>query len=264
MAGQLHDLVESVDLRKLEPMTRLRRDDGFTLPEVLIAATIGFIVLAATLGLLESTVRLSFGMVAKTDSMQRGRLAMDNITQQLRSQVCLDLDTPAIVAGNGTQVTANSVTLYVDFSDADGSTPPLKRRIEFPTTAFGSGDIRVLTYTTNDPTPAAGDFSSSPTSAGIVLENVVRQRKPSNPAQEEPFLRYYAYQQVGNPPHPEPTLELSPPLDAAEAARVARIDVKFLARPTGSKDDDKGVNVSDQVMVRHADPNLSVPDPACT
>jgi hypothetical protein len=243
-------------------MKRLRREDGFTLPEVLIAATIGFIVIAGTLGLLESTVRLSFGMVAKTDSMQRGRLAMDTITQQLRSQVCLDLDTPAIVPGNGTTVTANSVTLYVDFSEADGTTPPVKRRLDFPTGA--SGDIRAYTYTTNDPTPEAGDFSANPTSASVVLENVVRQKKPNQPTVDEPFLRYYAFQQVGNPPHPEPTLELTPPLDAAEAARVARIDVKFLARPTESTDNDKGVNVSDQVMVRHADPNLSVPDPACT
>jgi prepilin-type N-terminal cleavage/methylation domain-containing protein len=246
-------------------MTRLRRNDGFTLPEVLVAMTVGFIVLAATLGLLESTVRLAFGMVAKTDSMQRGRLAMDNITQQLRSQVCLDLDTPAIVAGDGSQVTANSVTLYVDFSSADGTRPPIKRKLEFPTTPFGSGNIHAFTYTTTDLTPVPGDFTTSPTSAGVVLENVVRQRKPPpNSAQEEPFLRYYAFQPVGNPPHPEPTLELTPPLDAAEAARVARIDVKFLARPTGSNDNSKGVNISDQVMVRHADPNLSVPDPACT
>jgi hypothetical protein len=40
--------------------------------------------------------------------------------------------------------------------------------------------------------------------------------------------------------------------------------VKYLSRPTGSTDNSKGVNITDQVMVRHADPNLSVPDPACT
>jgi hypothetical protein len=36
-----------------------------------------------------------------------------------------------------------------------------------------------------------------------------------------------------------------------------------MSRPTGAKDDSKGVNLSDQVMARHADPNLSVPDPNC-
>jgi hypothetical protein len=240
-------------------MSRLRRQDGFTLPEVLVAATVGFVVLAATLGLLESTVRLSFGMVAKTDSMQRGRLAMDNITQQLRSQVCLNLDTPAVKYAD-----ANKVEFYVDFSSADGSKPPFLRSLRFPVDPGAAGDIQAYTWVTTVDNPTPAHFSGAATSAGVVLENVVRQRKTSNPAQEEPFLRYYAYQPVGNPPRPEPTLELTPPLGTAELARIARIDIKFLSRPTGSTDNDKGVNINDQVMVRHADPNLSVPDPACT
>ena len=47
-------------------MSRFRAQDGMTLPEVLVAATVGFIVLAATLGLLESSVRLNTGVMAKT------------------------------------------------------------------------------------------------------------------------------------------------------------------------------------------------------
>jgi len=72
-------------------IARLRQEEGFTVMEVLIATLVGFVVLAAAMGLLESTVRLNTGVMGKTDAMQRGRLAMDKITQQLRSQVCLDL-----------------------------------------------------------------------------------------------------------------------------------------------------------------------------
>ena len=78
-----------------------------------------------------------------------------------------------------------------------------------------------------------------------------------------PFLTYYAYETVGTTPHPEPTLRLPAPLDAAEAARVARIDIQFVAFPTGSSDVKNAVNMTDQISVRHADPNLTVPDPAC-
>ena len=243
-------------------MKRARSEDGFTLMEVLVAATVGFVVLAATLGLLESTVRLSFGTVAKTDSLQRGRLAMDQITQQLRSQVCLDLDTPAIRTGS----TADRVTFYLDFSSADGTTPLKRRELAFPGGPLNtSGNIVATTWTTTDLTPSDDNaFGSTASGKNMVLENVKRQRNPADPTKELPYLRYYAYQQVGNPAHPEPTLELSPPLDAAEAARVARIDIKYFVRPTRSTDDSKGVNITDQVMVRHADPNLSVPDPACT
>ena len=43
---------------------------------------------------------------------------MDTLTQQLRSQVCLDWNHSAILAG----ATANSVTFYADYS-ADGKKP---------------------------------------------------------------------------------------------------------------------------------------------
>ena len=81
-------------------MSRLREETGATLIEVLTAVTIGTIVFAAILTMLESTVRHNTGVLSRTDAMQRGRLAMDMITQELRSQVCLNnLDNPAVVAG---------------------------------------------------------------------------------------------------------------------------------------------------------------------
>ena len=44
--------------------------------------------------------------------------------------------------------------------------------------------------------------------------------------------------------------------------RVARVDVAFVALPPGSSDRKKGVNLTDQVMARHSDPNLAKWDPA--
>ena len=45
---------------------------------------------------------------------------------------------------------------------------------------------------------------------------------------------------------------------------MARIEIRFKALPTGDKTTSKqAVNITDQIMARHADPNLSVPDPAC-
>ena len=87
---------------------------------------------------------------------------------------------------------------------------------------------------------------------------------------EIPFLRYYAYQWIpvpGENPRPEATLPLVPPIDVFEARRVARVDVTLIARPLGKSDKTKGVNLSDQIMARHSDPNLakwdsnSLPDP---
>ncbi len=219
----------------------MRREDGFTLVEVLVAATLGFVVLAATLGLLESTTRFSTGVLAKTDSMQRGRLALDRITQVMRSQVCPDLDTPAVSATS----TATAITFYSDLNNEAGVT---RRRLD-----FASGDIRETTYA---PT------GTTPTGAAIVLENV--SPYVDEFAQSIPYLRYFAYQPVGSPPRPVTSLELKPPLTVAQAARVARIEIAFVARPVNASTNEDGIVLLDQVTARHADPNLSVPDPVCT
>jgi Tfp pilus assembly protein PilW len=240
-------------------MSRLREERGMTLMEVLMSATVGFVVLAGVLGLLESSVRLNTGVMAKTDAMQRGRIGMDKITQQLRSEVCLDLDNSAILAGS----TANSVTFYADFSSSDGTKAPEKRTLSFNPGATGAGNITSLIYRSAKLKPLPGDFpaAASPSATDLVFENASLTKTAAGV--DVPFLTYYAYQTVGATPHPEPTQLLAPPLDAAKAARVARIDIAFSARPTGAKDVKNAVNMTDQIAVRHADPNLTVPDPAC-
>jgi hypothetical protein len=246
-------------------MSRLREETGTTLMEVMTALTVGFVVLTGIFAMLESAVRLNTGVISRTDAMQRGRLAMDVITQELRSQVCLNnLDNPAVVDG----ATENSVTFYSDFSDAEGDKPPEKRTLTFDP---ATGDITTTVYRATVPEPRTEeDFALA--GKNLRLENAAQQVVPDTPddpdalEDEVPFLRYYAYQQVGNPPHPEPTLPLDPGdtgLDPAEAARVARIEIAFVSRPTGARNSDKGVNLSDQIMARHSDPNLSVPDPRC-
>jgi hypothetical protein len=228
-----------------------------TLAEMLVAVTISFVVLAATMGLLSSELRLSGGVMSKTDAMQRGRLAMDRITQELRSQVCLNLTTPAIVTG----ATADSVTFYSDFGPGDLTKPPKKRTISYDQTT-GNITESVITGTV----AADGSFSYTGTPAkSVIFENATRQtRKVGGIDQPVPFLRYFAFQETGNPPILRTSLELAPPLtDPSKAARVARIEVAFSARPTGAKDATNATDVEDQVTVRHADPNLTVPDPMC-
>jgi hypothetical protein len=235
-------------------MRRLRDEAGMTVMEVLMAATVGLIVLGAMFTLLDSTVRGNTNVMRKTDAMQRGRLAMDVLTQELRSQVCLpNLAGTAVREG----ATADTVEFYSDFSEGDGTVPPTKRRLAFdPVT----GDIRTSIFTTSVLEPRATDFRTTPSQINMRLENAARQRRPDGT--DVPFLQYYAYRWIGNPPRPEATEPLVPPLDANEARRVARIDVNFVAQPTGVEDRKKGVDLSDQIMARHSDPNLAKWDPA--
>ena len=228
-----------------------------TVMELAMAMTVGLIVITGVFTMLDTSVRLNTGVMSKTDAMQRGRLAMDTITQELRSQVCLNnLNNPAIVA---TKATGDTVTFYSDFSSADGDKPPEKRTLTFDRT---NGNITTKIYRTAKLKPLPADFPLNPSVTQLRLENAQLQKKTSG--EEIPFLQYFAYKWVGDRPVAEEVLTpAANGLNAAQAARVARIDINFTSRPTGAKDDKKGVRLSDQIMVRHADPNLSVPDPRC-
>lgn len=224
-------------------MRRLGTQHGFTLPEVLIASLVGLIVLSATLGLLESTVRLSGGTMSKTDAMQRGRLAMDIVTRQLRSQVCAVAGEPAIVDGRDDQV-----TFFADFGD--GSTAPDRRVLALDP---DERTIVATVYRGSGQPPGPYTFPAQPARVEHVLENAV-------PVSGTPFLRYYAFSTGADP---KPDVQLSTPLTVLDRPRVARIEVAYSARPTGASDGRHSITLRDQVMVRHADVNGNDPDPWC-
>ena len=97
-------------------MTRLRSQDGFTLPELLTAMAMGTIILLGAFGLLDTAMRRTSETQLKVEATQRGRQALDLVTRQLRSQVCLDTATPAVL-----EATPTSVTFYADLSNGSGA-----------------------------------------------------------------------------------------------------------------------------------------------
>ena len=143
-----------------------------TLMEVMMAASIGMVVLLAMFALLDSTVRMNTNAMTKTDAMQRGRLAMDVLTQELRSQVCLEdpnFAGPAIVPG----ATSDSVEFYSDFSEGDGTVPPTKRKITFDR---ATGNVTTAVYKTNKLEPKPADFPIAPSQTSMRLERAALQR----------------------------------------------------------------------------------------
>jgi hypothetical protein len=56
------------------------------------------IVSLATFALIETTMKKSGDAAARVEAAQRGRVAMDIITRQLRSQVCITSNSAATTA----------------------------------------------------------------------------------------------------------------------------------------------------------------------
>ena len=97
-------------------MTRVRDESGFTLIELLMAMTIGVVVLLAAFMLVDASAPLAQKTQDRVDAAQRGRLAMEIIGAELRSQVCMPGAVPPIMP---TVSDGSNVWFYGNNQDQD-------------------------------------------------------------------------------------------------------------------------------------------------
>jgi type II secretory pathway pseudopilin PulG len=223
---------------------RLRDERGFSLTELLVAMLVGMVVLLAAFMVLDRSFSASGQIADRTDALQRGRLTMDLITRQLRSQVCVGTAKKPMVSG-----TDNVASFYADLSD--GSQPIRQRTLTF-NNAAGTLTESVVTGAGTYPTLT---FTGTPTTKTL-LTNVKQVVDGSTP---KPFFEYWGY--VGN----TATLaKLTTPLSADTLGRVALIKIRFRAfAPRPLDNDSNSVVLEDDVYVRVAVPAQLQGTPEC-
>jgi prepilin-type N-terminal cleavage/methylation domain-containing protein len=215
-------------------MSRARRDDGFTLVELLVTMLLGTIVLGGLLGLVTSSEQASKRVTDRIDASQRGRTAMEQIGQELRAMVCLPSppsggSAPApVVEGDATHVKwyanlDNAATNENGVGDANGDGDPTydpqQRQLRIVGTPPGT--VRVLEDRWTGPLPVAAGVA--PSSTRLVLDGIA---PATDGAATVPYLAYFGLRSDG-------TYETLAPADiAADPARVVRIDVAFRALPS--------------------------------
>jgi hypothetical protein len=232
-------------------LARLRREDGVTLPEMLTGMTIAMIVSLACFSLIEFTMRRAGEIQGRVEASQKGRAAMDTITRQLRSQVCLSSTVPPMAAAN-----VSSASVYVDHTDGTGGAPPEMHTVTYnPVTR----QIVQRDFVGAGVAPAIV-FPALPTRTKMLAENIVPYRPPGA-TQDVPIFRYYAFN-TATPPRPD--LALPTPLGATDLGRVARIEIAFRALRPNARNSTRGsIVLQDEVYVRAADPNDVAPTPTC-
>lgn len=227
-------------------MSRLRDERGFTLVEMLVSTAVGVGLLLAAFTLSSAFSHAQTRISDRSESIARGRTAMEQIVQQLRSQVCLGPGYPAITYGDDSHM-----TFYADL--ANRTFVPQRRDLQ-----FAGGAVTELDYTgtaTGGQPPFS--FSSTPSRRRVILDRLQQQVVGGV---RVPFLRYYSFD--GNDPI-RPSRLLVTPLNANDAQRVVQVTVAFQALPSRGGSGTVGEPFTANVYVRTADPTDPDHSPLC-
>ena len=160
----------------------------------------------------------SMEIADRQDAVQRGRQAMELITRQLRSQVCLGESAEPISYGDG-----STITFYADLSD--GTTNVQRRTLTFVAPSGSTpGRIDEAVHTGEGIYPEL-TFDETPDSSRALISRVQQVSVSGTP---QPVFRYFAFQ----PGSPTGDLqELTTPLSATDASRTVMVRIAFVSLP---------------------------------
>jgi prepilin-type N-terminal cleavage/methylation domain-containing protein len=225
---------------------RLRDEQGYSLVELLVSLIIGTVVILAAWNILDASTSLGKRTQDRVDAAQRGRLAMDVIGSELRSQVCLPGAIPPMVAG----ATATDFTFYSNLGDQNS--PPQKRRFYVL-----NGAIMEQTWQgtfSGSGTTLTVNWSASPTTRTLVA--------PVGQVGTTPYFRFWGFDANLPATINQPLDAL--PLSTTDAGRVVQVDVSFDSRPTGATASNRRDSIFQQsIYFRTADPMDPGKGPKC-
>jgi len=231
---------------------RLRADEsGYTLIELVVGMSIALVVIMATFAVIDRATTVQAEVADRQEAIQRGRQAMELITRQLRSQVCLGESAEPISYGDG-----ETITFYADLSD--GSVNVAQR-----TLTYTPADDGVPGRITEDVRIGVGEypdlaFGSTPDTSRVLVDGV---EQSTSGGTAQPVFRYYAFQ-PGSPTGD--LLLLSTPLSATDASRTVMVRIAYTTMPERPIPDARNATtLVDDVYVRLADPTRPLEGPRC-
>jgi type II secretory pathway component PulJ len=251
-------------------MTRLRNEAGMTLPEILVAMMIAIIVSLAAFALIDTVMARTGDITSRVDTTQRGRAAMDFVTRELRSQVCVQA--PALAMTDDRSIyaaTPTSITFFADFSDESFRTGSTVTAPELRSISLESGKLierrwaGTATGTAAAPTYDYTGYPTTPTQSRVLIEGA-STTEFTTVGNEPLIFRYFEYDSA-SPPKPELEIDTRAGVTPAKATLITKIDVSLRANRAGGTATDRGSSVFENtVFARIADPNNTTnPNPVC-
>ena len=232
---------------------RASDERGFTLIEMLVAMSVGMVILLAAFMLLDRSFTAAGQIADRQDALQRGRQTMELLTRQLRSQVCIGTANVPMVQGLD-----NSVTFYGNLTENSQSVTkrtltfdPLRRRTPGRSRSRSSPGPR---------TPRTRMAFTGAATTTTLMTNV-KQVQDGAPLSTGPSSSTTASRRDC----PKGDLELlTTPLSTADLGRVALIKIAFRSfaiRPIA--DDGDSTDLENDVFIRISDPTEVAEGPQC-
>jgi prepilin-type N-terminal cleavage/methylation domain-containing protein len=248
---------------RTRPRRHLGDDAGFTLTEVLLALVIGSIIVTASFTLLDVVMRRAGEVDQRVDTAQRGRMLMDVMTRQLRSQICQTADVPPVrattagTAANGSY--QQTVTFFTDLTDGRANTPPELRTLRYDEATRTITELTFYAKTTN---PIS--YAANPDRTRLIGQNVYREVRGGVPVPIWSFYGFTTSTDPAVPATPTRALPLAMADGSADVKMVARVGVNFDVMALTRKTPGRTATVfTDDVFVRAANPNDPAPIPTC-
>jgi prepilin-type N-terminal cleavage/methylation domain-containing protein len=209
-------------------MTRLSESRGFTLTELVVAMALGMIILLAAFTVIDRSFLGNKAVADREDALQRGRNALELMTRQLRSQVCVQTSPAVMPITNGADQT---ITFYTYLGDPSTTTAaqrdpttnqpyPEQHTISYASNKITESDSKVTSFT---PLTVASPYKTSTLATNVILPN-------------NKLFQYYGETASGA----VSTTPLTTALSTADKANVVEVAVAFKVLPSGIAVTDTG------------------------
>jgi prepilin-type N-terminal cleavage/methylation domain-containing protein len=211
----------------------LADESGFSLIELLVAMSLGSIVLTALLTVFVNGLTATTNVTDRVQALQDARLTLDRMNTLLQAEVC------AAGAAPVTDAQADSITFTANVGDVAAN--PTRYRLRYDSTNNTIVEERFAPIVASD---GSISFPSASTSTQTIGTNIV-------PAGGTMFT-YYTFDLVNGGLDPDP---LAQPISDSDEQRVVAVKTAITAQPERSKktSDPRATTIESQAVVGSAD-----------
>jgi hypothetical protein len=208
-----------------------RRDDGYSLVELMVAASSGIAVLLGLFAMFDLASKNSAEVTQRADANGRAKPVIQQLVNELQSACTGPAIAPLLPGSSASELRFQTGT-------GGGVSPTPEKHV----VVLANGDLTESVYAATCGANPNWTYSATPSSTRILLEGVAAPDASSGPA-----FSYYAAQSGAISATPLPV-----PLSAADAARAVQVKVGLKVEPSArlTGDPNADVTLSDAAVFR--------------